>query len=199
MKCTAKARRRIPIGTETTKFLKYLMGGGLLFGLIFLIVAPIFVFSTLNPMVNLNNPTKASLSLTLNYGQTKHMEILSMSDALINDVKDNSNDLTTLRNNQALRAAEISQFQEVTFGNSPDHNDFPTDEKIKGAYDILLNQNHPIGVILTYTFVRPVLFSLILRNLQESSKLYSKLPMKILKIREKNFYVFSTIVYQVWN
>eukprot|EP00826_Nyctotherus_ovalis_P037578 TRINITY_DN3437_c0_g1_i4.p1 TRINITY_DN3437_c0_g1~~TRINITY_DN3437_c0_g1_i4.p1 ORF type:complete len:309 (-),score=90.06 TRINITY_DN3437_c0_g1_i4:799-1725(-) len=157
VKCTTKARRSTTVGTEVSKTSKNLMGGGLLFGLIFLIVVPIFVFSSLNPMVELNNVTGAGLSLTLTYDESKSFELVSISDALIEDMSNYQNEEQELRKFSEIKGADSNQFQILSFANASDVNSFPTATKIHDLSNYFKKTIKYPFVTLKYTFIRPVI------------------------------------------
>ena len=56
-----------PIGQEVGKIMKVFMGGFLSFGLVLVLVIPIILFSSLNPMNQLNNLTNADLKVELSF------------------------------------------------------------------------------------------------------------------------------------
>lgn len=168
IKCTAKAKKMTTIGTETSKVSKYLMGGGLLFGLVFIIVIPIFVFSSLNPMVKLNGLTASSLSLTLNYAETKDFKLMEISDALILSTDQARKDISGLRKFTEIKGADTGQFQYVAYANATDENSFPSYYKITELSSYFRRTIIYPSVTLTYTFVRPVLFAIAVRNLRRS-------------------------------
>jgi hypothetical protein len=158
VKCTAKSKQESIIGEEVSKTSKYAMGGGLLFGLIFLIVIPIFVFSNLNPMVEINNVTGASLSLTLTYDESKSFELMRISDALIEGIGKYKDKESKLRNFTEIKGTDTEQFQTLSFANSSDLNSFPTETKINDLTKYFKTTiNYPY-VTLKYTFIRPVFY-----------------------------------------
>ena len=157
VKCTAKAKRRITVGAEVPKASKYTMGGGLLFGLIFLIIIPVFVFSSWNPMTKFNNITGASLSFTLKYNESKYFELMKISDALIEGMDRYKSNVTELKKFQEIKGSNIEQFQSLSFAGSSDANSFPTEAKIKNLIDYFKTTIELPYVILKFTFIRPVL------------------------------------------
>ena len=56
-----------PIGQEIGKIMKIFMGGSLSFGLVLVLVIPLILFSSLNPMNQLNNLTNADLKVELSF------------------------------------------------------------------------------------------------------------------------------------
>ena len=56
-----------PIGQEVGKIMKIFMGGFLSFGLVLVLVIPLILFSSLNPMNQLNNLTSADLKVELSF------------------------------------------------------------------------------------------------------------------------------------
>jgi len=156
IKCTSKARRATLLGSKISTIMKYTMGGGFLFVLIFLIVIPIVAFSSFNPMVALNNPIKSSLSISLNYG-TKTFEWLDISDALIEDMEnDPSNKVSELKTHKEIKTVDSLQINSLLFANSSDSYSFPTVDKLKDLSSYLKPiRTFPV-VLIKYTFTRPV-------------------------------------------
>jgi len=154
--CKAKAKRLTPIGEETSKLSKYLMGGGLLFGLIFLIVVPIFVFSSLNPMVNINSVNTASLTFTLNYEETKTFTLMETTGARIQSMNESPKDESKIRKFSEIKGVDREQFQYILFANTSDTDVFPTEDKIKELHEYFKTNALPT-ISLEYSFTRPVI------------------------------------------
>ena len=155
--CAAKAKRLTPIGQETSKLSKYSIGGGLLFGLIFLIVVPIFVFSDLNPMVSINNVNTASLTFTLNYEDTKTFTLMETTGAHIQSMNESPKDESKIRKFSEIKGADREQFQYILFDNSTDMDVFPTEDKIKELHEYLKGTHPILTITLKYSFTRPVI------------------------------------------
>lgn len=170
IKCTSKVRRRRLMGAKIAKLKKYSMGGGSLFGLIFLIVIPIVAFSSLNPMVELNNPTKSSLSITLEYG-TKTFEMMQISDALIETMDNHLDVASELKTFKEIKTVDFEQISRLGFANSSDTYSFPTFTKLEDIHNSLNHLKSFPFIILKYTFTRPVPPSLNFSPLQPSSSL----------------------------
>lgn len=182
IKCTSKVRRKMLLGEKVPRLTKYAMGGGILFVLIFLIVVPIVAFSSLNPMADLNNPTKGSLSLTFNYG-TKSFQWMDISDALIEDMVFYPEKVSKLKTYKEIKTVSTSQINRLSFANSSDDYAFPTNEKLKEISSYLQQLKSFPTLVLKYTFTRPVIPLTINRLLQLHSKFHLIFRMKfVMKI-----------------
>ena len=65
--CDAEGNDENPIGEKVSKKSKIIMGGLLSFGLIFILVIPLVLFSSLNPTNKLNNLNSAKLNVDLTF------------------------------------------------------------------------------------------------------------------------------------
>ena len=153
VKCSAKAKEGNEIGTEVSVITKHLIGGTGLFILILLIIGPILVFSTLNPMTNLNNLVKSSLVIKLDYGVSESFELMSISNAALSNVSQEEFDMNEMREFDEIRGEGIEQFQWATFANSSDYNNFPTETKRLGLVEYF-EQSSPyarLNVLLSFS------------------------------------------------
>ena len=127
-KCNAKAKILYPVGTENPLSVKRLMGGCGLFILILLIVGPIVLFSTLNPLSIINNPYTATIGISLKYASGNSFELFKRGGAKISNITENDQIAIDSRNEPDLRSQTIDQFVKVEFFNSSDSNTLPSQE-----------------------------------------------------------------------
>ena len=66
-KCVNKDYIERELGTRIKKWEKIVVGFGLMIFIILMIVGPIILFSSLNPIAQLDNPTGGQLSAILSY------------------------------------------------------------------------------------------------------------------------------------
>ena len=127
--CSSKKRRQSPIGEEAGSGKKIAMGSCGLFLLLLLIVGPIFVFSALNPMVELNNPIRGSLVVDLGYGAGSSFELMRVANGDIQLATAKELEEKNVTGNMELRGKDLAQFRWISFPNTSDSNNFPTDTK----------------------------------------------------------------------
>lgn len=125
-KCNARAKISYPVGTENPKGVKRIMGGCGLLILITLIVGPIILFSTLNPLSITNNPYTAAIEISLRYASGNNFELFRRGGAKISNISDS--EAIELRNEPDFRSQTIDQFSKVEFFNSSDSNSLPSKE-----------------------------------------------------------------------
>lgn len=66
-KCVNKDYMERNLGTRIAKWEKIVVGFGLVFFILFMLVGPIILFSSLNPIAVIDNPTGGQLKATLSY------------------------------------------------------------------------------------------------------------------------------------
>ena len=66
-KCVNKDYMERELGTRIKKWEKILVGFGLVLFILFMLVGPIILFSSLNPIAVIDNPTGGQLKATLSY------------------------------------------------------------------------------------------------------------------------------------
>ena len=71
--CTMTGINSKKVGVEIGKISKIFMGGILSFGLVIVLVFPLILFSSLNPMNQLNNLTSADLKVELSFMNSNHI------------------------------------------------------------------------------------------------------------------------------
>jgi len=156
VKCNAKSKRKEQIGAEVKGASKKIMGGCGLFILILLIIVPILVFSTLNPMMNLNNITKASLNIQLEYGDSQTFEFIKVPNAAISVLTADDFERNEISTFEEIRGETLDQFQWVKLPNASDYYSFPTEQKRLDLLEFFwYNGPHP-KVTLELSFERPV-------------------------------------------
>ena len=66
-KCVNKDYMERELGTRIKKWEKIVVGFGLMLFILFMLVGPIILFSSLNPIAQIDNPTGGFLKATLSY------------------------------------------------------------------------------------------------------------------------------------
>lgn len=69
-KCVNKDYMERELGTRIKKWEKIVVGFGLVLFILFMIVGPIILFSQLNPIAIIDNPTGGQLSVSLMFADT---------------------------------------------------------------------------------------------------------------------------------
>ena len=125
-----------PIGERVSKKNKIGIGFVLSFGLIFIVIIPLLLFSSLNPTNKINNIKEARMNvdLTLNYknGVKKNYVLFlneradSISDMFKSTINDTENDTTWIKYHYSesieTRNFEHAQVQRIIFSNTSDRN-----------------------------------------------------------------------------
>ncbi len=123
--CNSKERQKIRIGTEA-----------------------------LNPMVELNNPTKGSLSVNLEYGDGSSFELMHVSSGDILTVSEKDLETYNISSMRELRGKSLDQLKIVTFPNTSDTSVFPTDAKRTHIADYIYHDARA-RVVYRFAFFRP--------------------------------------------
>ncbi len=152
-KCNAKDLKKKGAGTKISRPKKYAIGGGGLLLLLMLIVAPIFLFSTLNPLVSLNNVQKATMVVTLDINTSLSFEMFRSSRPKIVQVTDRDSEGLELYDQ--TRAADLEQIQIIGFPTFSDSYIFPTNDTRQTLLS-QLQQNMDASVSIQYVFTRAV-------------------------------------------
>ena len=127
--CAMNAKNVSLIGQKIGKVLKIGMGGTLSFGLIIVLVAPILLFSSLNPTNKINNLTGASLTAELSFLYTNGLTInytlfQNTKPESIKDFSKEDEDWTKYYYNESPETKNfpIEQIQKVQFYETSDRN-----------------------------------------------------------------------------
>ena len=165
--CAMNVKNSSLVGQRIGKFLKIGMGGTLSFGLIIILIIPIFLFSSLNPTNKLNNLTGAALTaelsfwydndLVLNYTLFKNTKPESISDF---SKKDKIWSQYGYSKSPNTKNFPKSQIQKVQFSQTSDRNWGLAKPHIEKLIDILNFEYEnktdlkEIQLILDYQFQR---------------------------------------------
>ena len=165
--CLMNAKNISKIGQEIGKTLKIGMGATLSFGLIILIIFPIFFFSSLNPTNQLNHLNGATLTIELSFlyenGAIKNYTLFENSKPeSIEDFSENDKDWDDFNYSQSIntKTFPINQIQKVRFSNTSDRNWGLAKPHIYNLINILdwNNETHidlkEIQLIIDYKFLR---------------------------------------------
>ena len=152
-KCNAKDLKKRGIGSPISKPMKYGIGGGGLLLLVLMIIAPIFLFSTLNPLVSINNVHKATMVVTLDMNTTLSFEMFRSSRPRIESIVDRGREGLELYDE--TRAADLEQLQTIGFPTFSDSYIFPTNDTRQMMLR-QLSQNNGASISVQYIFSRAV-------------------------------------------
>ena len=154
-KCNAKLKAQKVEGAETDKTLKRVMGGCGLFILICLLVAPIILFSSLNPMKVLNNPYKATMRISLGYRVDETFDLFYRGNAKILNLTSEELGKLNVRAVPEFRSQTDDQFSWIGFSNSSDYNSLPSIETRNMIIEYFTWYMED-SIQLTFTFQRHV-------------------------------------------
>ena len=167
--CSMNGKNEQEVGKKIKKFKKIFMGGGLTFFLVFVLIMPIILFSSLNPTNKLNNLTGASLKIDLgffykngvikNYTLFENSKPESIQDFLSNDKSEWEK--FNYANSFKTKNFPLEQVQTVKFFEESDKNWDLTYPHIYNLRELILNRGNIsdleyIGLILDYNFDRPL-------------------------------------------
>ncbi len=138
--------RKSRIGTRVATFRKFSMGVCILVFILGLIMTPVVVFSSLNPMVATNNPTRATLAVSLEYGSGVSLELIPTTRAVISSVDESV--LEGAQKFDEISGQYLEQFVRLTFPTAPDSTLFPTLAKCQS----IANQTQYLAPYLKYAF-----------------------------------------------
>jgi len=165
--CAMSAKNISKVGQQIGKALKVGMGGTLSFGLIILLVGPIYLFSSLNPTNKLNNLNGATLTIELSFfyenGAVKNYTLFQNSkpESII-DFKENDDDWIKYKYSESssTKTFPIEQVQKVKFSETSDRNWGLAKPQIENLIDLLdwknetENEIKEIQLIIDYQFER---------------------------------------------
>ena len=166
--CDMNAKNQQKVGEKKGKLIKITMGGALSFILIFILIAPLMLFSSLNPTNQLNNLTGATLKVDLSFvyknGAVKNYSLYENSKPeSIDSIFRDSKDWVTYNYSKSPKTKNFpkNQIQTVQFFNESDKNwDLarPHIEKLTG---LILNRTSEedleyISLVIDYNFDRPL-------------------------------------------
>jgi hypothetical protein len=165
--CTMKSKNLSKVGQKIKKTLKIGMGATLSFGLIILIIAPILLFSSLNPTNQLNDITGASLSVELSFlydnGAMKNYTLFqNTKPESLESFQQNEDDWEEFHYDKSINTRNFpkEQIQRVQFSNTSERNWGMAKPHIVKLIDIFkfdhVNETdlRKIRLILDYKFYR---------------------------------------------
>ena len=165
--CTMNAKNISKIGQQIGLVLKMGMGGILSFGLIILLIAPIILFSSINPTNQLNNLTGATLTVELSFfydnGAIKNYTLFqNTKPEYIEDFGEKDQDWYIYKYNESINTRNFpkEQVQKVKFSKTSDRNWGLAKSHIQKLIDIFKFQEEnetdlkEIQLILEYQFQR---------------------------------------------
>ena len=165
--CAMTAKNQQLVGQKVGKVLKICMGGLLSFALVFILVAPLMLFSSLNPTNQLNNLTGATLRVDLGFfyknGAIKNYTLFENSkpESIEDIFKSNDWINYNYTNSSKTKNFPKGQIQSVQFFNESDKNWDLARPHIENLRDLIINRRtvndlEYIGLILDYNFDRPL-------------------------------------------
>ena len=165
--CAMNAKNLQLVGQKVGKVYKIGMGGILSFGLIFLLIIPILLFSSLNPTNKINNLKGASLTVDLAFRYdngliTNYTLYKNTKPESIKDLSKNDPDWKTYGYSKSSNTKNFpkKQIQKVQFSNTSDRNWGLAKPHIENLINILnftsVNETdlEEIQLILEYQFQR---------------------------------------------
>ncbi len=171
------------VGQEIGKVLKIGMGGVLSFGLVFILVVPLMLFSSLNPLNQLNNLTSADLKVELSFNYKnklmKNYTIFQNSKPQsIESISEDDMNIYNYSKSTSTKNFPREQIQTVTFFEENDRNWDLTRPHIDSLIDLINKRNNTenneneivsIDLVIDYSFYR-----LLPAEAQQARKRYSK-------------------------
>ena len=166
--CAMTAKNQQLVGQKIGKLLKIGMGGTLSFVLIFILVAPLMLFSSLNPTNQMNNLTGATLKVDLSFfyknGAIKNYTLYENSKPeSIESIFRQGNDWRIYNYSESPKSKNFpkSQIQTVQFFNESDKNWDLARPHIENLRELILNRGNDtdleyIGLVIDYNFDRPL-------------------------------------------
>ena len=167
--CTMTAKNQQLVGQKIGKVLKLGMGGALSFALVFILVAPLMLFSSLNPTNQLNNLTGATLKVDLSFvyknKAVKNYTLFENSkpESIESIFKDNDDEWEIYNYSYSPKTKNFprDQIQTVQFFNESDKNWDLARPHIDNLRELILNRKNIsdleyIGLVIDYNFDRPL-------------------------------------------
>ena len=166
--CAMNAKNIQKVGNKVGKLKKILMGGVLSFCLVFILVIPLFLFSSINPTNKINNLIGASLKIDLGFfyenGVIKNYTLFENSkpENIENMLKESYD---YLKYNYSISSKTknfpLEQVQTVKFFEESDKNWDLTYPHIANLRELIINRANitglkSIGLIFDYNFERPL-------------------------------------------
>ena len=145
--CAMNAKNQQLVGQKIGKFNKFLMGGVLAFALILILLAPLMLFSSLNPTNKMNNLTGAELSIDLcffyknkavkNYTLYQNTRPESIEKMTKDEMK-----IYNYSESSKTKNFEMEQVQTVKFFKESDKNWDLANPLINNLKDLIINRTN---------------------------------------------------------
>jgi hypothetical protein len=182
--CAMNAKNQQLVGQKIGKMLKILMGGALSFVLIFILVAPLLLFSSLNPTNQINNLTGATLKVDLSFvyknKAVKNYTLFENSKPeSIENIFRHGNDYNIYNYSSSPKTKNFptDQIQTVQFFKDSDKNWDLARPHIEYLIDLIVNRKNNtdleyIGLVIDYNFDRPLPVESLKINKRHSTTIY---------------------------
>ena len=166
--CAMNAKNQQLVGQKQGKLIKIGMGGFLSFILIFILVVPLMIFSSLNPTNQLNNLTGATLKIDLSFiyknRAVKNYTLYENSKPeSIENIFREGNDWAIYNYSKSPKTKNFpkNQIQTVHFFKESDKNWDLARPHIENLYKLILNRKkdedlESIELVVDYNFDRPL-------------------------------------------
>jgi hypothetical protein len=167
--CSMNAKNQQLVGQKIGKLLKIFMGGALSFGLVFILIAPLMLFSSLNPTNKLNNLTGATLKVDLSFvyknKAVKNYTLFENSkpQSIESIFREGCNDWEIYNYSVSPKTKNFpqDQIQTVQFFDESDKNWDLARPHIENLRNLILNRKkisdlEYIGLVIDYNFDRPL-------------------------------------------
>ena len=167
--CSMNAKNQQLVGQKIGKLLKIFMGGALSFGLVFILIAPLMLFSSLNPTNKLNNLTGATLKVDLSFvyknKAVKNYTLFENSkpQSIESIFREGCDDWEIYNYSVSPKTKNFppDQIQTVQFFDESDKNWDLARPHIENLRNLILNRKNIsdleyIGLVIDYNFDRPL-------------------------------------------
>ena len=166
--CAMNGKNQQLIGQKIGKFLKVSIGGVFSFFLVFVLIIPLMLFSSLNPTNKLNNVTGARLTIELgffykNKAVKNYTLFENTKPSKIENILKEEKDWSLYNYSESIKTKNFpkEQIQIIQFFEESDKNWDLTLPHINNLRDLIRNRKNIseleyIGIILDYSFDRPL-------------------------------------------
>ena len=165
--CEMNGKNQQLIGKKVKKYSKISFGGLFSFALVFILIIPLMLFSSLNPTNQLNNLTGATLKIDLGFfyknKAIKSYTLFENSKPISIENIEKSNDWEVYQYSKSIKTKNFpkTQIQTVKFYEESDKNWDLTWIHIDNLRKLIMNRKNNseleyIGLIIDYSFERPL-------------------------------------------
>ena len=164
--CAMNAKNQQLVGQKIGKLNKIGMGGGLAFILILILIAPMILFSSLNPTNKINNLTGAELQIDLcffykNKAVQNYTLYTNTRPESIDNITESEMELYNYTNSTKTKNFDREQIQTVSFFPESDKNWDLTSPLIEKLKDLIKERKNTsdleyIALAIEYNFDRPL-------------------------------------------